>query len=82
MTGRVLLDVPYSERWQALQRIGAGIAAKDSTGSQFNDQMRMKDGGVTFTSNNAGGITGGLATGQPIVARLTVKPTPTIARPP
>ncbi len=62
-------------------QIGAGIAAKDSTGSQFNDQMRMKDGKVTFTSNNAGGITGGLTTGQDIVVRLTVKPTPTIAKP-
>ncbi|HUU53349.1 MAG TPA: chorismate synthase [Armatimonadota bacterium] len=61
--------------------IGAGVAAKDSTGSQFNDQMRMKDGTVAFGSNNAGGITGGLTTGQPIVARLAVKPTPTIAKP-
>ncbi len=61
--------------------IGAGFAAKDSTGSQFNDQMRIRDGKVAFTSNNAGGITGGLTTGQPIVARLTVKPTPTIAKP-
>ncbi len=61
--------------------IGGGIAAKDSTGSQFNDQMRMKDGKVAFTSNNAGGITGGLTTGQDILVRLTVKPTPTIAKP-
>jgi len=60
--------------------IGAGIAAKDSTGSQFNDQMRVEKGKVRFLSNNAGGITGGLATGQPIIARLTVKPTPTIAK--
>jgi chorismate synthase len=60
--------------------IGAGIAAKDSTGSQFNDQMSVEDGKVKFSSNNAGGITGGLTTGQPIVARLTVKPTPTIAK--
>jgi len=61
--------------------IGAGLAAKDSTGSQFNDQMYMEGGQVKFPSNNAGGITGGLATGQPIVVRLTVKPTPTIAKP-
>jgi chorismate synthase len=61
--------------------IGGGIAAKDSTGSQFNDQMRAEDGVVKFASNNAGGVTGGLTTGQPIVARLTVKPTPTIAKP-
>jgi len=60
--------------------IGAGIAAKDSTGSQFNDQMYIEDGEVKFRSNNAGGITGGLTTGQPIIVRLTVKPTPTIAK--
>ncbi len=59
--------------------IGGGIAAKDSTGSRFNDQMSVEDGEVKFGSNNAGGITGGLTTGQPIVARLTIKPTPTIA---
>jgi len=60
--------------------IGGGIAAKDSTGSQFNDQMYAENGQVRFGSNNAGGITGGLTTGQPIVARITVKPTPTIAK--
>jgi chorismate synthase len=43
--------------------------------------MFMKDGKVSFASNNAGGITGGLATGQDIVVRLAVKPTPTIAKP-
>jgi chorismate synthase len=58
--------------------IGAGFTVKDMTGSQSNDQMHSKDGKVVFDSNNAGGITGGLTTGQPIVARLTVKPTPTI----
>lgn len=58
--------------------IGAGFAVKDMTGSQNNDQMRSVDGKVVFESNNAGGITGGLTTGQPIVARLAVKPTPTI----
>jgi chorismate synthase len=61
--------------------IGAGFAVKDMTGYQSNDQMRMKDGSVVFDSNNAGGITGGLATGQDIVVRLAVKPTPTIDKP-
>jgi chorismate synthase len=61
--------------------IGAGSAVKDMTGSQNNDQMRAESGRVIFESNNAGGITGGLSTGQPIIARLTVKPTPTIAKP-
>jgi len=60
--------------------VGAGFAVKDMTGSQCNDQMFMKDGKVCFTSNNAGGITGGLTTGQPVVVRLAVKPTPTIAK--
>jgi len=61
--------------------IGAGFAVKDMTGFQCNDQMRSQDGRVIFDSNNAGGITGGLSTGQPIIARITVKPTPTIDKP-
>ena len=61
--------------------VGAGFAVKDMTGSQSNDQMRSENGKVIFESNNAGGITGGLTTGQPIVVRLTVKPTPTIDKP-
>ena len=61
--------------------VGAGLAVKDMTGAECNDQMRVEDGKVKFLSNNAGGITGGLTTGQPVVARLVVKPTPTIAKP-
>ncbi len=61
--------------------VGAGFAVKDMTGYECNDQMRSDDGKVLFDSNNAGGITGGLTTGQPIVARLAVKPTPTIDKP-
>jgi len=61
--------------------VGAGFAVKDMTGSKNNDQMRAEDGKVVFQSNNAGGITGGLSTGQPIVVRLTVKPTSTIDKP-
>ncbi|MBN1391346.1 MAG: chorismate synthase [Sedimentisphaerales bacterium] len=61
--------------------VGAGFAVKDMTGIQSNDQMRAKNGKVVFESNNAGGITGGLSTGQPIIVRLAVKPTPTIDKP-
>jgi chorismate synthase len=61
--------------------IGAGINVKDMTGTANNDQMRVKKGKVVFESNKSGGITGGLTTGQDIVIRLAVKPTPTIARP-
>jgi chorismate synthase len=61
--------------------IGAGAAVRNMTGHECNDQMRSEDGKVVFDSNNAGGITGGLSTGQPIIAKVSVKPTPTIDRP-
>ena len=61
--------------------VGAGFAVKDMTGSENNDQMHSERGKVIFESNNAGGITGGLSTGQPIIVRLTVKPTSTIDKP-
>jgi chorismate synthase len=61
--------------------VGAGFGVRDMTGSQSNDQIRSENGKIIFESNHAGGITGGLATGQPIVVRLAVKPTPTIAKP-
>ncbi|MCE5328076.1 MAG: chorismate synthase [Planctomycetaceae bacterium] len=61
--------------------VGAGFAVKDLTGIQSNDAMEAREGKVAFRSNQAGGITGGLATGQPIVVRLAVKPTPTIDKP-
>jgi chorismate synthase len=58
--------------------VGAGFRVRDMTGSRNNDQMHSENGKVVFDSNNAGGITGGLTTGQPIIVRLAVKPTPTI----
>jgi len=61
--------------------VGAGFAVKDMTGFENNDQMRSEDGKIVFESNNAGGITGGVSTGQSIVVRLAVKPTPTIDKP-
>jgi len=61
--------------------VGAGFAVKDMTGFENNDQMRAQKGKVVFESNHAGGITGGLTTGQEVVVRLAVKPTPTIDRP-
>jgi len=61
--------------------IGCGVEAAKMTGSQCNDALRIENGKVKFLSNNAGGITGGLTTGQDITARVAVKPTPTIAKP-
>ena len=61
--------------------IGAGFAVKDMTGYESNDQIHSENGKVVFDSNNAGGITGGLSTGQTINIKLAVKPTPTIDKP-
>ncbi len=61
--------------------VGAGFGVKDMTGFECNDQMHNENGKVVFDSNHAGGITGGLTTGQDVVVRLAVKPTPTIDRP-
>jgi len=61
--------------------IGAGFGVKNMTGSQSNDQMHIENRKVIFDSNNAGGITGGLSTGQDIVIKLAVKGTPTIDKP-
>jgi len=58
--------------------VGAGLAVKNMTGIESNDQMHAEGGTVAFDTNNAGGITGGLSTGNPVVVRLGVKPTPTI----
>jgi chorismate synthase len=60
--------------------VGAGFKVKDMTGSESNDELSAENGTVVFDSNNAGGVTGGISTGQPLVVRLAVKPTPTIDR--
>jgi chorismate synthase len=61
--------------------IGAGLTAAALTGSENADEMRMKDGKIEFLSNNAGGILGGISTGQDIVVRFAVKPTSSILLP-
>jgi chorismate synthase len=62
--------------------IGAGFAAAALSGEENADEMRMgNDGRPRFLSNNAGGILGGISTGQPIVVRFAVKPTSSILTP-
>ncbi len=61
--------------------IGAGFAAAALSGEENADEMRMRDGAVTFLSNHAGGILGGIATGADIVVRFAVKPTSSILTP-
>ncbi len=59
---------------------GAGFAASGMRGSENNDPFRVTDGKVITTSNNHGGILGGITSGMPVIARLAFKPTPSIAR--
>lgn len=62
--------------------IGAGFASASLTGEENADEMRTDGaGGHTFLSNNAGGVLGGISTGQPVVARFAVKPTSSILAP-
>ena len=62
--------------------IGDGFATAALTGEENADEMRMgNDGKPVFLANHAGGILGGISTGQPIVARFAVKPTSSILSP-
>ncbi len=61
--------------------IGEGFAAAALTGEENADEMRMGNDGPAFLSNHAGGILGGISTGQPIVVRFAVKPTSSILTP-
>jgi len=61
--------------------IGAGFEAASFTGEENADEMRIENGRPVFSSNHAGGILGGISTGQDIVARFAVKPTSSILTP-
>jgi chorismate synthase len=61
--------------------IGAGMGAAALSGEENADEMRMRNGKIAFLSNNAGGILGGISTGQDIVVRFAVKPTSSILLP-
>jgi chorismate synthase len=58
--------------------IGAGFGAAELSGEENADEMRMRGGKVAFLTNQAGGILGGISTGQEIVVRFAVKPTSSI----
>jgi chorismate synthase len=61
--------------------IGAGMAAAALTGVENADEIAMGPDGPVFSSNHAGGVLGGIATGQDVVARFAVKPTSSILTP-
>ena len=61
--------------------IGAGFAAAAMSGDESGDEIRMEGEKVRFLGNNAGGMLGGITTGQPVVVRFVVKPTSSIRTP-
>ncbi|MGI9169777.1 MAG: chorismate synthase [Caulobacteraceae bacterium] len=61
--------------------IGAGFAAAALTGEENADEMRIGAGGPVFLANQAGGILGGISTGQSVIARVAFKPTSSILSP-
>ncbi|WP_299910820.1 chorismate synthase [uncultured Paracoccus sp.] len=61
--------------------IGEGMAAAALTGTANADEIRMGNDGPIFLSNHAGGILGGISSGQDIVVRFSVKPTSSITTP-
>jgi chorismate synthase len=61
--------------------IGAGFASAAFSGEDNADAMTLEAGDVRFASNHAGGVAGGISTGQPVVARIALKPTSSILTP-
>lgn len=60
---------------------GAGFASARSLGSQNNDAFTIDEqGNIRTTSNNSGGILGGISNGMPICLRVAIKPTPSIGQ--
>lgn len=59
---------------------GAGFAAAELTGSQNNDAFTVESGQIRTVTNNCGGILGGITNGMPLVFRVAIKPTPSIAK--
>ncbi|MCA9860274.1 MAG: chorismate synthase [Thermomicrobiales bacterium] len=77
LIGQAMLSIPAIKGVE----IGGGFDVTKWRGSQANDSFTVIDGNVHTRSNNAGGTLGGLSTGEPIVVRLAVKPTSSVAQP-
>ncbi len=73
---KILLSVPAVKGVE----FGVGFAATNLKGSENNDLYQVKGGKIVALTNNAGGILGGLSSGMPIVVRVAIKPTPSIAK--
>jgi len=71
---KAMLSIPATKGFE----IGSGFAGTLLTGKEHNDPFEMKDGKIRTTSNNSGGVQGGISNGENIVFRVAFKPTATI----
>ena len=60
--------------------IGIGFEASTSCASEINDEYYLKDNEIYTSTNNSGGIIGGISNGMPIISRIAIKPTPSISK--
>jgi chorismate synthase len=73
---KAMLSLPASKGFE----IGSGFAATQMRGSQHNDAFELRAGKIRTTTNNSGGVQGGITNGEDIFFRVAFKPTSTIAR--
>jgi chorismate synthase len=73
---KAMLSLPATKGFE----IGAGFAATRMKGSEHNDPFEMREGNIRTTTNNSGGVQGGISNGEEIVFRVAFKPTATIAK--
>ena len=71
-----MLSLPATKGFE----IGSGFAATRMKGSEHNDPFEMREGKIRTTTNNSGGVQGGISNGEDIMFRVAFKPTATIAR--
>ncbi len=87
--GEPVFDKLDAELAKALMSIGAvkgvelgrGFEAARLRGSEMNDELCVRTGRMQMKTNNAGGVLGGISTGAPLICRIAVKPTPSVAKP-
>ena len=72
-----MMSIPAAKGFE----YGLGMSAAATQGSESNDEMLIKKGKVKFNTNRAGGLLGGISTGEPIYFRVAFKPVSSISQP-
>ncbi|RME79876.1 MAG: 3-phosphoshikimate 1-carboxyvinyltransferase [Methanobacteriota archaeon] len=76
MIAKAMLSIPAAKGVE----FGAGFSLAEMRGSESNDSFTIRDGRIVTTTNNMGGVLGGMSNGMPVVFRVVFKPTSSIAR--